>query len=881
MRALRALLVRLGALADGGRGEREMDAELQSHLQLHVDDEVRRGRTPEDARRHALLALGGLEPAREAYRDRQRLPALETLGRDVRYALRALWQRPGFSAAAIIVLALGIGANTAIFSVVHAVLLRPLPYSEPDRLVQVWHVPPPRAFPGLTRFAVSPANYRDWKRQSHVFERMAILHGAAFNLGHSAEPETLRAAEVETDFFPVLGVPPQLGRTFLAEEGRHGGPKVTILSHALWTRRFGADPTIVGRTIALDGEPYTVVGVTTRSFRYPDWAELWVPAQWDEKQWAVRGNHNCSVVARLAPGVDLPTARAEMDTISTRLQRQYPEDDSGWGATVIRLHDGLVEDVRPTLLVLVGAVAFVLLIACANVANLVLARTLARRREIAVRLALGASRGRVLRQILTETTLLGMAGGALGLVVAHSALGLILAFLGDALPSSTQVELDGPVLAVTLALSVASGILAGLGAAGRATSATLHDALRQGGRTGSDGGGRRTRTFLVVSEVALSIVLLVGAGLMIRSVWVLQQVDPGFDARNVLTMAIILPEARYPEPKQVQFYERLLERVRALPGVDSAGLANTLPLDPDGGSRWPVAVEGRPAAIAAEQPEVAGNTVSPGYLRSLRIPIVRGRDLEPTDTKDSRPVVLVSEAMARHFWPGQDAIGQRISCVFMPGVWFEVVGIVADVRAEGLEETSNQQAMYLAFAQNPNGFMSLAVRGASDASSLANAVTAAVRELDRDQPVASVRTMDALVSGAIAQKRFTMLLLGAFAGLALVLAAVGTYSVLAYSVRQRLREIGIRLALGARPGEVVRLVILEGLRPTSVGVVLGLIGAAALGGVLSRFVYGVSSMDPATFSAVGAMVLAVGIGASLVPAYRATRVDPMTTLREE
>ena len=880
MRTLRALLIRLRSLVNGGKADGEMNAELESHLQLHADDEMRRGASPEEARRRAVIALGGLEPAREAYRDRQRLPLLETTLRDIRYAARALAGRPAFSVAAILVLALGIGANTAIFSVVHAVLLRPLPYSEPDRLVQVWHVPPPKAFPGMTRFSVSPANYRDWKRQNHVFGRMSIVRFAAFNLGHSGEPETLRGSAVESDFFPLLGVPPLFGRTFTADEARLGGPKVVILGHALWTRRFGAQASIVGRAITLDGEPYTVIGVMPPSFRYPDWAELWVPVAMTPEQWAVRDNHNAMVVARLGPGVDMIGARAEMDTISQRLARQYPVDNSGWGATVIGLHEGLVEDVRPTLLVLVGAVGFVLLIACANVANLVLARTLARKREIAVRLALGASRGRVLRQILTETTLLGLAGGAVGLLVAHSALGLILAFLGDALPTSITVTLDTPVLVATLALSIASGILAGLGAAGRATGATLHDALRQGGRGGSDGSGRRTRAWLVTAEVALSIMLLIGAGLMIRTVWVLQQVDPGFDGHGVTTTAIILPDAKYPDAKAAQFYDRLLERLRALPGVDSAGLTSSLPLDPEGGSRWPVAVEGQPAAIAAEQPQVAGFVISPGYLRSLRIPIVKGRDLEPTDTNEGRPVVLVSEAMARHFWPDRDPLGQRITCIFFPNQRLEVVGVVRDVRAEGLEATTNTQAMYIALAQHPNGNMSLAVRGASVAP-IANAITAEVRALDRDQPVTSVRAMEALVDGSIAQKRFTMLLLGAFAGLALVLAAVGTYSVLAYSVRQRLREIGIRLALGARPGELVRLVVLEGLRPTSAGVVIGLAGAAALAGVLSRFVYGVSSLDPATFSTVAGVVLLVGVTSSLIPAYRATRVDPITTLRDE
>jgi len=882
MRGVRAWLIRFGGVLQAQHRDREFEAELEGHLQLHVDDGVRRGLSVAEARRQAVLKLGGIEMTKEQYRDRRGLPGLETLGRDLRYAVRVLRQRPGFSFAAILVLALGIGANTAIFSVVNAVLLRPLPYPDAGRLTFVWHVPPPDSFPGMTQFAVSPANFLDWQRQSRGFERMALMQFRSFNITGQAGPETLRAAGVSPGFFDVLGVQPILGRALRAEEEVRGRNRVVVLSERLWTRRFGADRGVLGRKLSLDGEPYTVVGVMNSTFRFPDYAELWTPLAWSAEERAIRNNHNCIVVARLRRDADLNAAQTEMTVISRRLEQQYPEDNKGWGAVIVPLHQGLVADIRPSLMVLLGAVAFVLLIACANVANLVLARTVGRKKEIGVRLALGASGGRVLRQILCETTVLGVAGGMVGLVVANAAVKLIVAYFGRALPEAMAVGLDWPVLAFTLAVALVTGMAVGVGAAWRLTRTNVSDALKQGlSRTDADYSGNRTRTMLVVAEVALSLMLLIGAGLMIRSLYYLQTLDMGMDPRDVLTAALILPRSRYAtSEKQIQFYDRVLERMRALPGVESVSLTGTVPLDGDTG-HWPIAIEGRPALPVSQQPTVVGIVVSPGFLRTLRIGLVSGRDLAETDIQGRPTALLISESMAKHFWPNQNPIGARLKCVFLPDQTLEVVGVVKNAKIDALDASTPVEAMYLSFRQVPNGFMQALLRTSSSPDAQVSAVTSAVHEIDPEQPVVDIRTMDEVTVGSISRRRFTMLLLAAFAGLALVLAAVGIYSVLSYAVRQRVREIGIRLALGAQPSEVLRMMVVSGMQPTLIGIVLGVVGAATISRLLSSFFFGISGTDPATFGAVVGLVLLVGLCASLLPAYRATMVDPINTLRDE
>ena len=545
----------------------------------------------------------------------------------------ALRKSRGFTLLAVIVLALGIGANTAIFSVVNAALLRPLPYPESDRLMRVWHRPPQKAFPGIPYFSVSPANYEDWEKQNHVFESMAIYTGRTMNLSGTGEPEQLFAARVSPEFFSTLRVQPMLGRVFTRDENEAGRGDAVVLSYNLWKTHFGGDPKIVGSRVDLNDKSYLVAGVMPKSFVLPGWAQLWVPMAWTDQERAIRGNHNCMVIARLKPGVTEQQAQAEMDTISKRLEQQYPEDDQGWGAAVLPLQRDAVKDVRLALLVLLGAVAAVLLIACANVANLVMAKTLERRKEMAIRAALGASRFQLLNRILTETILLATIGGALGIIVAHFGNRFIVAYLAEQLPKSVNPGLDWRVLVFTLVVSVLTGVLAGLLPALRLSRADVNDALKQGlGRTDAASGGGKTRDVLVVCEVALSLVLLVAAGLMIRTLGNLQSVDPGFDAQSVATMSISVPPTKFATPEQqVSFFNRVLERVRALPGVQTAGLVDDLPLSANGGSHQPIAIEGQAALPMSEQPEVDVRLISTGYMSAMRMPVVRGRDFNDAD----------------------------------------------------------------------------------------------------------------------------------------------------------------------------------------------------------------------------------------------------------
>jgi putative ABC transport system permease protein len=807
------------------------------------------------------------------------------LTQDLRYSLRTLKKSPGFAAAAVGILALGIGANTAIFSVVDAVLLRPMPFAQPERLMRLLHVPPAASFPGLKTFSVSPANYLDWRAQNHVFERMAIYQGGSFSLTGRDQPEALSAAVVSADFFPLLRARPLLGRVFAAGEEQPGHDDVVILSHALWQSHFGSNPKVVGQEVVLDGRRHTIVGVMPAAFKtaiwYPTTVQLWKPLAWTAKERAVRGNHNYSVVARLKPGADRRQAQAELDTISDRLARQYPEDDKGWGAIVLPLQAYQVGEVRPALLLLLGAVAFVLLIACANVANLVLVRTLGRSKEMAIRGALGASRGRLLRQLVAESLLLALAGAALGFYVAHFGVALIVGFLGHELPKGIEVHLDTRVLAFTLAISLATGLAAGLLPAWSLLAGDLIRGLKQGlGRTDAAAGGRRTRSALVVAEVALSLVLLIGAALTIESLAALRRVDPGLDPHGVLTLAIGLPEQKYPEPRQQgAFFERVLERVRVLPGVEAAATVDSLPLI-DGGSVQPIAIAGRPAAAMSEQPEVAVRLISPDYLRTLKVPLRRGRDFGTGDSLDRSAVVLISESMARRFWPGEDPLGKRLTLSFLPKVSRQIVGVVADVKMRGLRVDEPVSTLYVPMAQVPEGGMFFVVRTKTRPESLVPAVTRAVHAEDRDLPVQEVATLDSILADSLSRERFNMLLLSVFAGLALLLAAVGIYSVLSYTVRRRVQEIGVRMALGAQVRDVLGMVVVEGMRPTLLGIVIGLAASLALGRTLASLFYGVSATDPVLFAAVALLLAGVALLASAGPAYRATQVPPSEALRE-
>ena len=815
---------------------------------------------------------------------------MNKLFQDLTYGMRTLRARPSFAVLAVLMLALGIGANTAIFSVVNAVLLRPLPFKDSDRLVRVWHTPPAKSFPGMDKFSVSAANYVDWKRENHVFEGMAIYSYRGLTLTGVAQPQQIDASSVSQGFFETLGVPPMLGRTFSPEEDQPGRTNVVVLSYRFWQEHFGSNPDIAGHDVTMDGQNFLIAGVMPPSFRFPEFAQMWTPMGWTDKERAVRGEHHSVVIARLKSGVGLDQAQAEMNTISRRLEELYPVDNKGWGAIVVPLQRDLASDVRPALLMLLGAVAFVLLIACANVANLALARTFSRQKEIAIRSALGASSARVLRQILTESVLLSSIGGALGLVVAYFGERFIVAYLANQLPGAVTVALDLKVLAFTACISLLTGIAAGALPALRFAKSDVNQALKEGlGRTDASSGSQVTRSVLVVAEVALSLVLLIGAGLMIRSLRQLQNVAPGFESHGVLTMTAAVARAKFPEPEQqIQFFDQVLLRIRALPGVESAGVVDDIPLD-NGGSHQPIQIEGRPVVAMADQPEVDVRAISPGYMAAMHIPVLRGRDFGDQDVVGRPATVLISQSMAEHFWPGEDPIGKRLTLTFSPDHVREVVGIVGDVKLDGLDQQRPSTALYVPLEQFSKSSalgwssfsMTFVVRATVAPSSMVSAVKNAIHDVDRNMPVRDIFTMDDMVSKSLSQPRFNMFLLGVFAGVAALLAAIGIYSVLSYSVRQRVPEIGIRLALGARLGDVLRMVVFEGMKPALLGVGIGMVAALALGRVVSSLVYQVKPSDPITFAAVAILLGLIALVACLIPAYRASKVDPVVALRNE
>jgi putative ABC transport system permease protein len=806
---------------------------------------------------------------------------------DLRQSLRTLRRNPAFAIGAILVLALGIGANTAIFSIVNAAMLRPLPFDDPDHLVQLWHVPPAKSFPGINLFSVSPANYLDWKAQSTSFDSMSIYGFRGLTFGGTDHPELIQACAVPPDFFTVLRAQPLLGRTFTRDDD-HPNPRTILLSYNLWRDRFASDPGIVGRDITVDSQSFNVVGVMPQKFRLPDFAKAWVPLGWTDADRAVRGNHNYNVIARLKPQITLDQAKSDLAAISSRLEQQYPEDDKGWGATAIPLREQMIGDVRTALLVLLGAVAFVLLIACANVANLVLAKTLARGKEMAIRSALGAGRMVLLRHILVETLLLSVIGGLFGLLLARAVIALSVKLLADLLPAFMEVTLDAQVLAYTLFLAIAAGVLAGLFPSLRFSRVDVNEALKQGTRGGSEAGGK-TRNLLVVCEVALSLVLLIGAGLMIRTLWQLREVRPGFDSSNVLTMSVAIPHGRFATPSgEINFFHDVLQRVKTLPGVEEAGAIDSLPLD-GGGSHQPFSIEGRPVLPMADQPEVDVRLISSGYLHTMHVPVIRGRDFEEADAAGRPGVVLISDALAHRFFPNEDPIGKHLTLTFFAGAPREIVGTVGNVKTDQLSETRPVDTIYMAANQlGPStgqpwdSFgLSLAVRTTSDPHSAANAVTGAIHEFGPDIPVSNVLSMDDLIAQSMSPQRFSMMLLAAFAGLALLLAAVGIYGVLSYTVRRRVREIGIRMALGASQSDILRLVVADGMKPILVGVALGVIAAIALSRLVASLLFGVPPTDPLTFTAVALLLVLVGVAANTLPAYRATKVEPTQTLREE
>ena len=806
---------------------------------------------------------------------------LGDLKQDIRYGVRMLWKNKAFTAIAVVALALGIGANSAIFSVVNTVLLRPLPYRDPDRLVTVWEDNSKVGYPHDTP---APANYVDWRDQNQVFEGMAATADTSLNLTGAGEPERFDGKRVSANFFSLLGVDPQLGRGFLPEEDVAGANHVVVLSHGLWQRRFGSDPGIVGKSITLNGEAYTVIGVMPAGFQFlSEDVSMWVPIAFTPQQAAQRQSHYLKIVARLKPGVTLERAQSEMSTIAARLQQQYPDSNADLGATVTSLHEEVVGNIRPALLVLLGAVGFVLLVACANVANLLLARAAVRQKEIALRTALGASRLRLVRQFLTESILLAALGGVVGLLLSVWGVSLLRSFIPQNISQVKAITVDAWVLGFTLLVTLLTGVVFGLAPAVQASRFDLNETLKEGGRdNASTRGGNRLRAVLVVAEVAVSLVLLVGAGLLLNSFMRLRSVDPGFRADKLLTMSVVLPQQKYPDyARRRAFYTDMLRRVEALPGVRSAGVTNWIPLIRQGDSIG-VAVEGQPTPPGKPH-VIVTRVVSPHYFGAMGIRLLEGRVFEEgKDRADSPCVVVVGESVARRFWP-DGALGKRVSPgePQRPEDWCQVVGVVNDVKQMDLAAEPKQQ-IYFSYEQAD--FFApryLVVSTEGDPLALASTVRKTVWDVDRDQPVSNVNTMEGVLAESIARQRFTALLLGLFAGLALVLAAVGIYGVMSYSMAQRTREIGIRMALGAQKRHVLKLAVGQGLKLVFVGIVIGLVGAFALTRLMASLLYGVSATDPATLVIISLVLVAVALFASYIPARRAAKVDPLIALRYE
>jgi putative ABC transport system permease protein len=790
-----------------------------------------------------------------------------TLIQDIRYGLRILRKNPGFTLISVLTLALGIGANTAIFSVVNALLLQPLPVLQADRLMTVWDTQP-----GDLRAPASYPEFLDWKERATTFQELGAYFETAPSLTGEGEPEQLQALRASSTLLPMLGLAPSAGRSFRPEEDDPGAERVAMLSHALWERRFGASSAVLGKKIILGGEPHTVVGILPPGPILDTRPDVAVPLRLDVER-APRGLHFMRVVGRLRPGPDLRQARLELEGIAQRLRA---DGVTRHGIEIIPLQENMVGQTRPALLVLLGAVGFVLLIACANATNLLLARAASRRKEIAIRLAVGAGRLRLVRQLLTETLILSSLGGGVGLLVAWWGVDLLVS-AGPALPRLEEIRIDSAVLAFTAGISLLTGILFGLAPALQSASGDFLESMKEGGRQSGGSGRRRLRDLLVVSEVALALVLLIGAGLLIRSFARVLGDERGFDARRVLAVDLFLPASSEPQ-QQIAFFSPLLDQVDKLPGVEAAGVVSHLPLGGNNTNSG-MKIEGR--SWPEDESHFADDRlISPDYFSALRIPILKGRAFTEQDREGAPRVAIINETLARRYFPDEDPIGKRIDMNWKSSGWQEIVGVVSDIKHDGLDLPS-MPAIYVPYLQAPDAGMTLVVRSAGDPLGLVKAVRDAVHRVDPNQPLARVRTMETVVAESVGPRRFSMSLLSGFAALALFLAAIGVYGVIAYSVTQRTHEIGIRMALGARRGDVLRLVVGQGLRLVGTGVALGLVAAWPLTRMLSGLLFQVSAVDPLTFAGVPLMLAGVAIFACYLPARRASRVDPLTALRVE
>ena len=856
--------------------EQDLADEVGSYVDLATQRKMKQGLSETEAHRAALVELGGAEQVKEQVREVRLGYWLETCFKDVRFGLRSLGKSPGFTAVALLTLALGIGANTAIFSVVHSVMLRPLPYREPGQLVKIW--------PERPRASVSKADYLDLKNGARSFDGIAAYSNWGFTVTGSGEPAKLEGARVTANLFPLLGVDAGVGRIFALEEDQPGHDKVALISYALWQTRFGSDLRVVGQTITIDGQSYAVVGVMPKGFNFPDGSphDLWVPATLDPSATEDFAAGYLTLVGRLKPGTSAAQARGEIIAVARAIREKLPNipADHGAQAQVNSLQAESVAEIRPTLLILLGTVALVLLIACANVANLQLARTSNRQRELAVRAALGASRARLVRQLLTESMLLSALGGAAGIALAYAGLDFLVTLIPAETPRTGDIAIRGSVLFFSLGLTVLAGLLFGLAPALQISKPNLQSPLKEGGRAVSGAGGR-LRSLLVISEIALALTLVIGAGLLIKSFWRLNHVHPGFEADHVISFQLSPADFDNAPERARAYYRQVLERVAHLPGVQSVGGVHLLPM---GDSNWDpgLRIEDRPLPPGASAESVNWRLVTADYFRTMGIPLLKGRALTDADNEAGEKVALINDTLARKYWPGESPLGKRINTGFEgKGIWVTIVGVVGDIRQESLRVPTVPEMYRPFFQHNELPPLTIMMRTATSVAGIAPSIRSAVWSIDNNVPITDLQPMTEVVAHSISQPRSTMLMLTAFAVIGLVLGIVGIYGVIAYSVAQRTHEIGIRMALGAQSPDVLKLVLGQGLRLTLVGAALGVGGAFALTRLMSSLLFGVTASDPATFAVVTFFLTVVALLASYIPARRAVKLSPMVALRYE
>ena len=886
MTSLRRFLIRLLNSATWRAQDERLREEIEEHIALQTEENLRAGLSPLEARRQAMLKFGGVEAMKQDYRAERGLPSIEDLGQDLRYAIRILRKSPAFTAVAVVTLALGIGANTATFSIVNAVLLQAFPYPDPNQLVLIFNVPlnQPDALSAL-----SNREFTQCREQNRVFSEMAGNSFHDLTLTGAGEPSIVNTADVTPEIFSLLMAKPLAGRTLLPEDGKQGAAPVVVVSENLWHSHFGSDLALIGQSITLDMRPFTVVGILPASFHYPDGAprqDVWISVAQDPlfgPQLFQPGSRVLSGIGRLKPGVSVAEAQAEMNTLVTRLAQEFPAEDSGLTIRIEPYRQFVVGDVKSPLLILLGAVGLVLLIACANIANLLLSRATSRGREIAVRIALGAGRARIVRQLLTESALLGLLGGVAGVLLAAWGVWSLRPFLPPDVILINSIHIGGSVLVFALLLSLAAALAFGLAPALLATPSNLQANIKEGGDRTGQRGGQHVRSFLAIAEISLAMVLLVAGGLLIRSFALVTVVNPGFDPRNVTEAEISLPQFQYTAPQQwTAFSNELLERLHAQPGLRDSALGGPLPMDRQGEATFAFSIVGNPPLPPGRSPTADYATVSPDYFRIMGIPLLRGRFFSDQDSPSNPKAAIISETLARRYFPNLDPLGRRMMFGFPPddNVSREIVGIVGDVRDAALSRKPGPM-MYVPFAQAPLYGAEVVVRSSLSSSSVAAGIREAVRSIDKNLPVTDIEPLNDALGKSISQERFRTFLLGSFSAIALVLAAVGIFGVMSYSASQRTREIGIRMALGAGRGEVLRLILGQGMKLALFGLGIGVVAALLLTRLMSSLLYSVSATDPVTFASVTIILLSVALTACYIPARRAMRVDPMVALRHE